>query len=98
VPPATAPVPESLQASLLARLDRLGPEIKDIAQVAAVIGREFESDLLGAVAGKSKDALATMLDRLVASQITLPTESAQARHLCVPTRTDPGRGLPFAAA
>jgi predicted ATPase len=71
-------VPESLQASLLARLDRLGPEIKDIAQLAAVIGREFGSDLLSAVAGKSEDALAPALDRLVASQITLPAGSAQA--------------------
>jgi class 3 adenylate cyclase/tetratricopeptide (TPR) repeat protein len=71
-------VPESLQASLLARLDRLGPEIKEIAQLAAVIGREFGSELLGAVAGKSEDALAPTLARLVASQITLPAESAQA--------------------
>lgn len=71
-------VPETLQASLLARLDRLGPEIKEIAQIAAVIGREFGSDLLSAVAGKSEDTLAPALDRLVASQITLPAGSAQA--------------------
>jgi class 3 adenylate cyclase/tetratricopeptide (TPR) repeat protein len=66
-------VPETLQASLLARLDRLGPEIKEIAQIAAVIGREFGSDLLGAVAGKSREALAPALERLVSSQIALPT-------------------------
>jgi class 3 adenylate cyclase len=65
-------VPETLQASLLARLDRLGPEIKEIAQIAAVIGREFGSDLLGAVAGKSREALAPALERLVSSQIALP--------------------------
>jgi tetratricopeptide (TPR) repeat protein len=70
-------VPETLQASLLARLDRLGPEIKEIAQIAAVIGREFGSELLGVVAGKSRDALAPALERLAASHIALPTGAAQ---------------------
>jgi class 3 adenylate cyclase len=66
-------VPETLQASLLARLDRLGPEVKEIAQIAAVIGREFNSALLDVVAGRSKETLAHALERLVASQIALPT-------------------------
>jgi class 3 adenylate cyclase/tetratricopeptide (TPR) repeat protein/ABC-type transport system involved in cytochrome c biogenesis ATPase subunit len=70
-------VPETLQASLLARLDRLGPEVKEVAQIAAVIGREFGSELLGVVAGKSKEALAAALERLVASEIALPTGAAQ---------------------
>jgi class 3 adenylate cyclase/tetratricopeptide (TPR) repeat protein len=74
-------VPETLQASLLARLDRLGPEIKEIAQIAAVIGREFGSELLGAVAEKSRDALAPALDGLVASHIVLPTGAAQGGYL-----------------
>ena len=71
-------VPETLQASLLARLDRLGPEIKEIAQIAAVIGREFDSELLGVVVGRSKDALTPAVERLVASHIALPTGAAQA--------------------
>lgn len=69
-------VPETLQASLLARLDRLGSETKEVAQIAAVIGREFGSELLGAVAGKSREALASALERLVASHIALPTGAA----------------------
>ncbi len=72
-------VPETLQASLLARLDRLGPEIKEIAQIAAVIGREFGSELLGRVAGKSRDALDPMIERLVASHIALPTGAVPGR-------------------
>ena len=40
VPPATLAVPASLHASLMARLDRLGPA-KEVAQIGAVIGREF---------------------------------------------------------
>ncbi|BCG96538.1 ATP-binding protein [Mesorhizobium sp. 131-2-1] len=38
-------IPNSLQFSLLARLDRLGPA-KEVAQIAAAIGRKFEFDIL----------------------------------------------------
>jgi predicted ATPase len=41
-------IPATLHDSLMARLDRLGPA-KDIAQVAAVIGREFSYELLHSV-------------------------------------------------
>jgi predicted ATPase len=34
-------VPATLHASLMARLDRLGPTAKEIAQIGAVLGREF---------------------------------------------------------
>jgi class 3 adenylate cyclase len=34
-------IPATLHASLIARLDRLGPVAKEIAQIGAVIGREF---------------------------------------------------------
>src|SRR6202035_4016001 len=40
VPSPALAVPASLQASLMARLDRLGPA-KEVAQIGAVIGREF---------------------------------------------------------
>ena len=43
-------VPPSLQASLVARLDRLS-SAREVAQAGAVIGREFAYDLLAAVAG-----------------------------------------------
>ena len=48
--PALA-VPASLQASLMARLDRLGAA-KELAQVGAAIGREFSHALLSAVVNK----------------------------------------------
>ena len=35
-------IPETLQASLLARLDRLGGEARELAHLAAIIGREFD--------------------------------------------------------
>ena len=65
--------PETLQASLLARLDRLGADAKEAAQLAAVIGREFDGALLGAVSGKFKDQVDRSLQRLVASELVLPT-------------------------
>src|SRR5262249_52118460 len=48
--PEPAP-PPSLQASLMARLDRLGPA-KETAQIGAAIGREFSQALLAAVVRK----------------------------------------------
>src|SRR4249920_2088207 len=44
----TPPVPASLRASLMARLDRLGAA-KELAQIGAAIGRTFSHDLLAAV-------------------------------------------------
>ena len=41
-------IPATLQDSLMARLDRLTPA-KEVAQVAAVIGREFSHELLAAI-------------------------------------------------
>jgi tetratricopeptide (TPR) repeat protein len=70
-------IPETLQASLLARLDRLGPDTKELAQIAAVIGREFGPALLCAVTEKPAEALALDLGRLVASEIVLSAGSAQ---------------------
>jgi predicted ATPase len=69
-------IPETLQASLLARLDRLGPDAKELAQIAAVIGRDFGAALLRAVTGKPAEALAVELGRLVASEIVLSSGSA----------------------
>jgi class 3 adenylate cyclase/predicted ATPase len=58
------PVPSSLQASLLARLDRL-PAAKPVAQVGSVIGREFGHELLAAVATFIETTLLQGLEELV---------------------------------
>jgi class 3 adenylate cyclase/predicted ATPase len=63
--PATA-VPASLHASLMARLDRLGPA-KEVAQVGAAIGREFSHALLAVVMHKPHAELGSALDRLIAA-------------------------------
>jgi class 3 adenylate cyclase/predicted ATPase len=63
IPAPSLGVPASLHASLMARLDRLGPA-KEIAQIGAVIGREFSHALLAAVAAKEETALQAALDGL----------------------------------
>ena len=64
VPSPALAVPASLHASLMARLDRLGPA-KDVAQIGAAIGREFSHGLLAAVARKPEAELNSALDRLI---------------------------------
>ena len=70
VPSPALAVPASLHASLMARLDRLGPA-KELAQIGAAIGREFSHVLLAAVAGKSEAELTLALDRLAQSGLLL---------------------------
>src|SRR4029077_7928301 len=64
-------VPATLQDSLMARLDRLGPT-KEIAQVAAVIGQQFSYALLERVAPASGADVATGIARLVDAGLAFP--------------------------
>ena len=66
IPSHTLAVPPSLQAPLIARLDRLG-SAKEVAQIGAAIGREFSHALLSAVARKPEPELALALDGLIGS-------------------------------
>jgi class 3 adenylate cyclase/tetratricopeptide (TPR) repeat protein len=63
-PHPALPVPATLHASLMARLDRLGPAAKDVAQTGAAIGREFGYDLLAFSIDLPKPLLHAALDRL----------------------------------
>jgi class 3 adenylate cyclase/predicted ATPase len=63
-------IPPTLQQSLTARLDRLGPA-REVAQIGAVIGRDFSYALLRAVAGTDDAALQAALDRLAEADILL---------------------------
>ena len=51
----------------MARLDRLGPAAKEVAQVGAAIGREFSHELLATVSGLQEIAMNEALDQLSAS-------------------------------
>jgi predicted ATPase len=65
--PALA-IPTSLQASLMARLDRLAPA-RQMAQIGAAIGRQFSHEMVRAVSLLPHDELQEALDRLVASEL-----------------------------
>jgi class 3 adenylate cyclase len=64
IPSPSLAVPASLHASLMARLDRLG-SAKEVAQIGAVIGREFPHALVAAVTRKEEPELRSALDRLI---------------------------------
>ena len=61
---AARSVPATLHASLIARLDRLGPAAKEIAQIGAVLGREFAHELIEPVAQRPEKELHAALDQL----------------------------------
>jgi len=61
--PALA-VPATLHASLIARLDRIGAAAKEVAQIGAVLGREFSYELIQAVAQRNAAELQVALARL----------------------------------
>ncbi len=61
---AARSVPATLHASLLARLDRLGPEPKEIAQIGAVLGREFAYEVIEPVAQRDEIQLQAALAQL----------------------------------
>ncbi|HEV2624751.1 MAG TPA: adenylate/guanylate cyclase domain-containing protein, partial [Xanthobacteraceae bacterium] len=67
VPVPALAVPASLHASLMARLDRLGGPAKELAQIAAAVGREFPHALLASVARQPETELKSALDRLIAA-------------------------------
>jgi predicted ATPase len=63
-------VPPTLQQSLMARLDRLGPA-REVAQIGSVLGRDFSYALLRAVAEMDDMPLQAALDRLADADILL---------------------------
>jgi predicted ATPase len=61
-------IPTSLHASLLARIDRLA-SVREVAQIAAALGRQFSHELIDAVAGTPQGQLDYALEQLVASEL-----------------------------
>ena len=67
-PLSTTAIPETLQDSLMARLDQL-PTAKEVAQLGAVFGREFPYDMLMAVSSQDEATVQDGLTRLVAAEL-----------------------------
>src|SRR5262245_1569114 len=64
----TAAIPDTLQDALMARLDQLN-RAKEVAQLGAVLGREFTYELLAAIAPQDDTALQEGLAQLVAAEL-----------------------------
>jgi class 3 adenylate cyclase/predicted ATPase len=67
-PLSTVTIPDTLQESLMARLDRL-PKVREVAQLGAVLGREFEYEMLKALAPMDEARLQDGLSQLVEAEL-----------------------------
>ncbi|MES0881085.1 ATP-binding protein [Roseibium sp. SCP14] len=70
-------IPASLHDSLMSRLDRF-PDVKEVAQAAACIGREFDFGLLVQIVDRKEPELASALDRLIAAELVFRRGSTAA--------------------
>jgi len=86
--PLNAPaIPNTLHDSLMARLDRLQP-IKEVAQIASCIGREFPHQLLAHISSLPEEPLNSALAGLVAAELiyrrgVLPEAQYEFKHALV---------------
>ncbi len=88
IPGARLRVPPTLQASLMARLDRLGPAAREVAQVGSAIGRDFSHELLMATAPRGPAETQEAIARLVGAGLVFqrgvpPTAEYQFKHALV---------------
>ncbi len=67
-PLSSVAIPATLQESLAARLDRL-PKLREVAQLGAVLGREFDYDMLRAIAPMDEARLQDGLSQLVEAEL-----------------------------
>ena len=97
VPSSALTVPASLHASLMARLDRLGPA-KEVAQVGATIGREFSHALLAAVVRQPGAELGSAAGPSYRGWFAVPARRAAACKLLIQACPGAGRRLWHATA
>lgn len=67
-PLSAVAIPATLQESLMARLDRL-PKVREVAQLGAVLGREFAYEMLHALAEVEEPILQDGLGQLVGAEL-----------------------------
>ena len=90
----SAAVPAALHAPLMARLDRLGQGAKEIAQIAAAIGREFSYELLAPVAERREGELSGRSRPARRGRSHLPPrQPAATRPICSSTRSSETRPM-----
>jgi predicted ATPase len=73
-------IPTTLHDSLMARLDRLAP-VKEVAQIAVCLGKEFDHELLSAVVPLAEAELQAALDQLVEAELVFRRGVPPGNHL-----------------
>ena len=91
-PLRTVAIPDTLQDALMARLDQL-QTAKEVAQLGAVLGREFAYELLQAIAPQDEDTLQAGLAQLVAAELLYQRGRPPRARYMFQARLDPGCGL-----
>ena len=97
IPSPTLAVPASLQASLMARLDRLA-SARETAQIGAVLGRRFSHELIAAVAAVSAAATGGFADTARARRALAPARHTARRGIHLQARPCAKRRLQHIAA
>jgi class 3 adenylate cyclase len=69
-------IPDTVQGVLAARLDLLDPEVKRVAQQAAVVGREFWTGAVAALTGMDEPDVADALDALEEREVIVSRPSS----------------------
>ena len=85
-------IPPTLQQSLAARLDRLGAA-REVAQIGAVLGRDFAYPLLRDVAETRRTGAASVVGSACRRRPSVRRGRAAAGQLSLQARADPGRRL-----
>ncbi len=91
-PLPTFAIPSTLQDSLRARLDRLPPAIKEVAQIGSVIGRRFNFELLDLISPQRSHNLEIALAHLVEAELllqggALPVATYRFKHVMIQEAT-----------
>ena len=66
---ANLPLPASVEETILARVERLEEDTQDAVHLAAVVGKEFDLDLLDAAWGQDGDATLAAVDDLLRKRL-----------------------------
>jgi adenylate cyclase len=68
-------IPDTVQGTILARVDRLDAGARSVLQHAAVLGRSFDAELLADVSGN--DGISEALDELARAQLVVMTSPGE---------------------
>ena len=89
-------IPETLQDSLMARLDRV-PRLREVAQLGAVPGREFAYNMISALVGCEERVLQSGLGQLVVDELLYQRGRPPRSHYMFKHALISGRGVSIPA-